>query len=846
MEYQTPCVTTFHNRKRFHATQKSLSESISEWFKRLQTIVNNCEFKQFADFMLMDKFMSGLSETDFEKISKVPIWTVDELILMVIGNAHTSASKEPINTPESKEDVPFQGTSFDETGKTQRQESDILQVKVENAVEIDDMDYEFSDSFEDKFNERTETQTEANGCKKFKADRTKKTKGANNRKLRGKYCEGARESHDPFPPQQLQPQSTQEHMRQSTEEVPMHSAKPTSMLVAPKIEPESDSEANSMRSEYEVEFVMDCDNSRNGVLPDYQSPSNSALSLQNERRQRSDKKWVKEKTYSSEEDALLDIKNENCWSRHSTNHSYGGRSIIYRCNKVKAKGHQCSSGVYLLYHADSENITLFRSENAHDCHELPPRGKQGVSPDVVEFISKCLDSKMRCKEIMNAIYLKGMVVPSKSQMNYCISTLRKNRNDPPKISIAELKQFLTQHLEYPENPNEAFVLDYRISDENEKRFDFFVTSKKLLSLAIGKKLFACDTSSKVIWQGFPVTPVGTLDMDRNYHMFGLGVSSDEHSDAFDFFFRAIKNGVNRVHGIDIKPEILLSDASKSIQSGFTSAFGDDCLILMCWHHMKKALRDQLSNLIPTLFHDNVMTDVDTLQICQNPEMFERASTLFLQKYCEFGDFVSYFQEQWLKQNRNWYEGASPMFVPSSNNGEETFTRWFKEKKTMRDRLPLQLFTEKLFVWIVSFGVEYDSGARGPFIEEPTISPSLWTQSHEWERLNKFDREETNSLILVPAGDAVRLDVSRTDKWESFDDFKNRAFQVWQVDTSENDWIKWTCSCPAFKKKYICKHVIGIAINLQKVKPPISAEANPIGGNKRKRGRPPKAEKALLV
>lgn len=86
--YKTPTVAAFHHRQQFHATQKVLNESISDWFKRLQNYVTKCEFEQISDYMLIDKFVSGLNDTDFEKISQVATWTAEELVLVVIGNAH--------------------------------------------------------------------------------------------------------------------------------------------------------------------------------------------------------------------------------------------------------------------------------------------------------------------------------------------------------------------------------------------------------------------------------------------------------------------------------------------------------------------------------------------------------------------------------------------------------------------------------------------------------------------------------------------------------------------------------------------------------------------------------------
>jgi uncharacterized Zn finger protein len=85
------------------------------------------------------------------------------------------------------------------------------------------------------------------------------------------------------------------------------------------------------------------------------------------------------------------------------------------------------------------------------------------------------------------------------------------------------------------------------------------------------------------------------------------------------------------------------------------------------------------------------------------------------------------------------------------------------------------------------------------------------------------------------------------RYNTFDQFKKRAFVVWivNVPTDGDKWKDGKCTCPSFLKKYMCKHVIGLSIRLKYVKPPPAAKQVPIG-QKRKRGRPSVATKALLV
>ena len=62
-----------------------------------------------------------------------------------------------------------------------------------------------------------------------------------------------------------------------------------------------------------------------------------------------------------------------------------------------------------------------------------------------------------------------------------------------------------------------------------------------------------------------------------------------------------------------------------------------------------------------------------------------------------------------------------------------------------------------------------------------------------------------------------------------------------------EWRSGICTCPAFLKDYICKHLVGLALRLKYERAPEAAKNVPLG-KKRAPGRPKKALKkgALLV
>ena len=58
-------------------------------------------------------------------------------------------------------------------------------------------------------------------------------------------------------------------------------------------------------------------------------------------------------------------------------------------------------------------------------------------------------------------------------------------------------------------------------------------------------------------------------------------------------------------------------------------------------------------------------------------------------------------------------------------------------------------------------------------------------------------------------------------------------------------LKAHCDCYFGMKKKICRHLVGVAIQLGYLKPPAPAKYLPLG-QKRKKGRPAKAKPALII
>lgn len=131
-----------------------------------------------------------------------------------------------------------------------------------------------------------------------------------------------------------------------------------------------------------------------------------------------------------------------------------------------------------------------------------------------------------------------------------------------------------------------------------------------------------------------------------------------------------------------------------------------------------------------------------------------------------------------------------------------------------------------------------------------MSLKTWTESYLWAKLPKQvplkNNTELNCSYIIPAGS--HMDCTSYERpWETFDEYKEQHFSEWEVilPIEKENWLDGTCNCPNFLKHYLCKHLVGLAIRLKYVQPPSEPRAIPIG-MKRKRGRPAKAKKALIV
>ncbi|CAF3998631.1 unnamed protein product, partial [Rotaria sp. Silwood2] len=138
------------------------------------------------------------------------------------------------------------------------------------------------------------------------------------------------------------------------------------------------------------------------------------------------------------------------WSKYYTNHTENGRMVYYRCNKAKLRGPQCSVSIYLLYHADHDKVTIYKTEAEHDHHVDKVRG-------IDENVKKCIeelfnDGIMKPKQIIRALQAR-------------------KKYGSHKISLGGLEQWCENNQDIPTDENESFVVSYKILYNDEEYED---------------------------------------------------------------------------------------------------------------------------------------------------------------------------------------------------------------------------------------------------------------------------------------------------------------------------------------------------------------------------------------
>lgn len=604
----------------------------------------------------------------------------------------------------------------------------------------------------------------------------------------------------------------------------------------------------NLDGEHSRNYTFDDDKNSSDVeilLPDFiESSSDVEETITPVRKKRKTNCWNLIETFDEESLAKNFVEKEKFWGLTKTNNTESGNKKYYRCTKVKSRGLQCNAGLCMHFDSTCDSIYIYRSSNEHNCNTIETKAGTQLTEEVKHEIDTLFKLKLKPNLIHETVSAnhKGNP-PSKTQIKNYVSSLKTKLYGRGTINVGELRIWCSENSMIPEIDDTPFIVSHEIAEDGQS-FRIFVSSKTLLKLAINCQTINADATYKMIWQGYPVLVVGTTDKDRHFHLFGLAVCMSEKTADFEFLFKSIKEGVFAAYGELVNFEALISDAAHGIQNAFKNIFGNEKTIITCWFHMRKNVEKNAKNMMDKGKVLRLLCDIDQIQLMDTEKLFLKAINLFFEKWQKEKRFCEYFKMEWINKNKNWYEGAR-LLTPSTNNALESTNRVLKAENTLRERLPLCRFKILIMEIILKYSLKY-SIIQNHFKTETTIDMGLWTSSFNWAKSNlKIESVKGDGKIIYKTiSNKKKVDYTSEEPLREFLQ-ENGSITRTVLSAQPDDWKTGQCNCKEYLKKYICHHIVGLAIRLKYVKPPVAARNTPFG-EKRKRGRPAKALKALLI
>lgn len=552
---------------------------------------------------------------------------------------------------------------------------------------------------------------------------------------------------------------------------------------------------------------------------------------------------------------------ENTWAKLKSEPTGKGLKTVYRCNHVKRRGTQCSAGIYTLTNKSpgDTKVSLFRKNHQHDHDNLVNKAYEPISGDVKQRVIDMYRNRSSPKSILYVLDRDENIPQMSITQIYNIIKAYKNKEfGQSGVSLNDLTEFVKHKINIPDDPDEAFVVafDRPNQDEDvEPWFRMFVSTKRLLDLATLAKNIHADGTYKLTVEGHPLLAVGTSDMGGHFHLLGLMLATSETANDYEFLFRALRHGVEDILKKKIDISVLVSDAAAAIHNGFDRVFNDfDFETIMCYFHVilnfnKRKFNNASENKQP------IRDDIEHLKMAHSKDVFAAAHPLFIQKWAEKEpEFTKNFEEMYLRRNPNWYNGAvKPKLAPTTNNCMERFNGSLKQHQTHHERHGLNRFKLEIFDIVSDRSREYIGANPKVFQTEVSIDKKTMDKGQEYAKSNKnflMKKDESHICFYVFAGEKNgqvskdHVDDFENKNYQSFDDYKTRALGMHRI-TFDQDVTTWkskaACTCPAFSKNYMCKHVVAFATTLKLIKPKSNFD-EPM--TRKVKGRPRKATPSL--
>lgn len=567
-------------------------------------------------------------------------------------------------------------------------------------------------------------------------------------------------------------------------------------------------------------------------------------------------------------DKALDFLEDQGFINYDCSDLKCGLKFYYRCKLVPKQRNQWCGKRYTLYlPSNNKKMLLLRNQFEHDHDKVLDGTTRPPSDEIEEFILdlfKCGTTKIS-DVIRNLDYArdkKGLFQsennPGTRQIEYMLKKFRKTEA-PPMIKLGDMINWCNLHNQFPSDVNDAFVFasDFSTFGDNLS-FRFAFSTPLLLEMLSHCTTICIDATYKLNWLGFPLVVLGTVDRAKHFHPLVYACCSQERTSDYEFVFESAKQAIKTHFGKDFQPETLIADGADAIRNGFYNVFEAAKLDVMCYAHVIRNCRKR-----PFTSQNNkslILEDIRMIQLAPNRPTFEMMTKLFCEKWEDIEpDFTTYFEKEWLGAHCNWFEGAAD-YTPSTNNGLESHNATIKKKITLRRRLPMNEFLASMKQMTTDISKSFSEGKRKlatePHIKKQTFENAMLMVTNNFKAFKA--KQKTNSDVVtfsVPSSQCASENATEAyyktlvkATWDTFDEFIVHGFQQFYiVRLSSTAWkTESTCTCAAFFKQHMCKHIIAIGIRLKVIEPPTTINPVRLIATRRKPGRPKGTTKALQI
>ena len=655
--------------------------------------------------------------------------------------------------------------------------------------------------------------------------------------------------------------------------------------LAPPPSSRSCTRASFLEDEFEFENVQFDDEEEHGSV-DSTSCSGTAPKKKRARRE-----WVLAELFSwSDEGLALKLMNtelDGSAFEMVKNQPYDckeGYVQIFKCNGKKHYGCECQWK--LVYNVENSSISAHKSgKHFHEpeafrenlkgksAHGIPLHSKKVVTEAVKDRKEPGeIHRKLTALSPETTVTLQQLQTASTNLKRKLLSALDGN-------TIGDLYRWLDENtLTDMSGEDEVGVLPGWRAHGPENLLDaaadvtFVLSTKNLLNSAVKQasghlpSFVDVDQTYKVLKNNYPLSVVGTVDINHKFYLIGVGISRFEDGPSISLMLQTIKNALRSLSQFEWKPAFGMADRAGAIANAFQEVFPgtemfESIKLAKCYFHVKKGLEDNAHRFKSRENFDQFVLDCKAISGFDTEEQFVHALDLLRIKWqSREKDAVVWFFSEWASENyRNWFSGFTTAGIPNTNNSVERFNGALKKYLTRKQRLSLS----RLLV-ACQDELSYQSvlSRKGRFATVPTLDRSAWIDAQIWAKelqgkvlATKYPAEgcffvpSTSCLASLPNVSLSSIRSAYNDyrssaspiQGEKFNAFVSRRQAFWKLTPVQRTIFTfgvYSCNCPYYLQYATCKHSLGLGLLHKHFAVPPQWKGNSVE-ERGKRGRPRK-------